>query len=254
MLAVISPAKNLDFHSKTPTLHQTDCHFIQQASEIIAVLKCLAPAEIASLMKLSDKLSQLNFERYQAWHHPFDEFARAAVFAFNGDVYTGLDAYSLLQETQYQYLAQHVAILSGLYGVLNPFDAILPYRLEMGTKLAVSGCSNLYGFWKDVIAPYLNQCLSQHEEGILVNLASNEYFKAVDLSCLNYPVVTPVFKDYKNGQLKIISFFAKKARGMMVRYMVDHQIDSVEGLKAFNYGDYAFAPELSNATEWVFIR
>lgn len=252
MKIVISPAKSLDFETKVPTTQFTQGIFLDEALKLNTVLKKKSPKQLSSLMSISDKLGELNWERNQNWQLPFStENARQAVFAFKGDVYIGLDAYTLSSEKINQ-LQQKLRILSGQYGLLKPLDLIQPYRLEMGTKLKVGSKSNLYEYWNSKITNALNTELFEGE--VLVNLASNEYFKAVKPKLLKVPIITPIFKDYKNGKLKMISFFAKKARGLMVRYIVDNNIEKTEDLKGFNYEGYAFDANLSTNKELVFTR
>ena len=252
MKIVISPAKSLDFESKLPTENYTQGVFLEQAAELNTVLKEKSPQDLSALMKISDKLGELNWQRNQTWKLPFDTTnARPAVFAFNGDVYTGLDAYTL-QEDQLSLLQNKLRILSGQYGVLKPLDLMQPYRLEMGTKLPVGEHKNLYGFWGSTVTDALNKELTDDE--VFLNLASNEYFKVVQSKLLKVPVITPQFKDYKDGKLKMISFYAKKARGLMVRYIVDHNIETLEQLKGFNYEGYAFDANLSTEKDLVFTR
>jgi cytoplasmic iron level regulating protein YaaA (DUF328/UPF0246 family) len=254
MKIVISPAKSLDFESPLPTQKFTDATFLEEAQLISSKLKKQSPKKLGELMKISEKLSELNWQRNQDWKLPFTpENARPAVYAFNGDVYTGLDAYSL-KENQLENLQNTLRILSGLYGVLKPLDLIQAYRLEMGTKFPVGKAKNLPGFWKEKITQQFNDDLQDDE--LFVNLASNEYFAAVDVKQLKTPVITPIFKDWKNDTLKVISFFAKKARGSMVRYIIDTNAKTIEDLKGFNYEGYAFSEEYSNANknELVFVR
>jgi cytoplasmic iron level regulating protein YaaA (DUF328/UPF0246 family) len=254
MKIVISPAKSLDFESDLPTQKFTDAAFLEEAEQINAKLKKQSPKKLGELMKISEKLSKLNWQRNQDWKLPFtSENARPAVYAFNGDVYTGLDAYSL-KENQLESLQDSLRILSGLYGILKPLDLMQPYRLEMGTKFPVGKAKNLPGFWKKKITQQLNDELQDDE--LFVNLASNEYFAAVDVKKLNAEVITPIFKDWKNDKLKVISFFAKKARGSMVRYIIDTNAKTIEDLKGFNYEGYAFSEEHSNSdkNELVFVR
>ena len=254
MLMVVSPAKALDETSKVQIDVQTQCDFLPQAQELIDQLQVLEPAQVGDLMHISDKLAQLNFERFQAWEQPFDEqTAKQAAWLFKGDVYQGLDAYSL-SDKQVSYLQNHLRILSGLYGLLRPCDMMLPYRLEMGTSFANNKGKNLYEFWGSQIAETLNQTLAEQGTNTLVNLASNEYFKAVNKKALTARIVTPVFKDFKGGKYKIISFYAKKARGLMARYAADHLLENAEDLKLFDYEGYEFNPELSNESDWVFTR
>ncbi len=254
MLTVISPAKSLDFENPLPTHKTSQPRFLKQSQQLIDQIKPLAPQDIASLMKLSDKLATLNYHRFQDFKTPFTKNnARACIFAFHGDVYQGLDAISLTQD-DLTFAQKHLRILSGLYGVLRPLDLIQAYRLEMGTKLANSFGKNLYEYWADSLHQSINKELDKSQSQVLVNLASNEYFKVLKAKKFIYPVVTPVFKDYKNGQYKIISFFAKKARGLMSRYIIENQIDKTEGLKSFNCAGYQLDTKSSQANELVFTR
>jgi len=254
MKIVISPAKSLDFESKLPTAKYSEAPFLKEAKKINGLLRKESPKNLSRLMKISDKLSELNWQRNQDWKLPFtSENARPAVYAFNGDVYAGLDAYTL-PENKVEQLQNSLRILSGLYGILKPLDLMQAYRLEMGTKFPVGKAKNLHSYWKPMVTKKLN---SELEEGeLFVNLASNEYFSAVDVNSLKTSVVTPIFKDWKNDKLKVISFFAKKARGMMVRYIIDAKANSVEDLKGFNYEGYSFSEEYSNIekNELVFVR
>jgi cytoplasmic iron level regulating protein YaaA (DUF328/UPF0246 family) len=252
MKIVISPAKSLDFETKTPTSNFTQGIFLKDAEKINEVLKNKSPKELSELMSISDKLGELNWQRNQDWQLPFTlENSKQAIFAFKGDVYIGLDAYTL-SEDKIQQLQQKLRIISGQYGLLKPLDLVQPYRLEMGTKLKIGEKDNLYQYWNSKITNALNSELSDNE--VFVNLASNEYFKVINPKLLKVPVITPVFKDYKNGKLKMISFFAKKARGLMVRYIVDNAIETIEDLKGFNYEGYMFDANLSSAKELVFTR
>jgi len=252
MKIVISPAKTLDFESPVPTQHHTKSPFLKYAKPVHAVLKKKSPRELMELMDISQNLADLNWQRNKKWKTPFNpDNARQAVFAFAGDVYDGLDAYSL-PEGKWSALEEKLRILSGLYGLLKTFDLIQPYRLEMGTKLPVGEAENLYQYWRPIVTAALNKELKRKE--LFVNLASNEYFGAVDTKALKVPVITPVFKDYKDGELKMISFFAKKARGLIVRYILDHDVDSLDGIKAFNYEGYRWDESLSKGTELVFTR
>ena len=218
----------------------------------IFVLKKKSPKVLSKLMNISPKLGELNWQRNQDWHLPFSlENARQAVYAFNGEVYNGLDVYTLPKE-KLEQLQNKLRILSGQYGILKPLDLMQPYRLEMGTKLKVGRKENLYKFWDKKVTEALNAEMENDE--VFVNLASNEYFKVINPKLLKVPVITPVFKDYKGEKLKIISFFAKKARGLMVRYILDNNIETVEGLKGFNSEGYAFDSNLSNEKELVFTR
>lgn len=252
MKIVISPAKSLDLETKIPTGRISQPIFLKESERLNAVLKKNSPKKIGELMSISKNLSELNWQRNQDWKLPFTvENARQAVYAFKGDVYLGLDAYSIPEE-KLEALNEKLRILSGLYGLLKPFDLIQPYRLEMGTKLKVGRKDNLYKFWDNKITETLNSEIGENE--FLVNLASNEYFKVIDKKIIGAPIITPQFKDYKNGKLKMISFFAKKARGMMVRYIIDHDINDMEGLKGFDYDGYSFNEELSSESEFVFVR
>lgn len=252
MKIVISPAKSLDFDSTVPTEKYTTPQFLDQTEKLNKVLKKKNPKQLSKLMSISDKLGDLNWQRNQDWHLPFTiENAKQAVYAFKGNVYLGIDTYTIPPE-KIDQLQEKLRILSGQYGLLKPLDLMQAYRLEMGTKLKIGRKDNLYQFWGDTITNTLNEELKEDE--VFVNLASNEYFKVVKPKQLKVPIVTPVFKDYKNGKLKMISFFAKKARGMMVRYIIDNNIENAEDLKGFNYGDYAFDTNLSSENELVFTR
>ena len=254
MLFLLSPAKSLDYESTLPAIAATQPQFVQQSTELIATLKQKTPQQISELMDLSDALAKLNVQRYKAWSPQFTEAnARPAVLAFNGDVYEGLDAKSL-RPKDLQWAQDHVAILSGLYGVLRPLDLMQPYRLEMGTALKHGKANNLYQFWGALIAEHLNQQLSHSKEPVIVNLASQEYFKAVDRKALQARVIECVFQDHKNGQYKIISFFAKRARGLMARYAIQQQAKTPEALQAFNLEGYAFEASASSEDSLVFRR
>ena len=252
MKIVISPAKSLDFTSKVPTNKYTNPIFLDGAKEISKILKQKTPSDLSKLMKISDKLAELNWQRNQEWKPPFTlDNARQAVYAFKGTVYDGMDAYTIPLD-KIEQLQNKLRILSGQYGLLKPLDLMQAYRLEMGTKLPVGTTKNLYQYWDTAITEVLNKEFIKDD--VLVNLASNEYFKVLKPKLLKVPIVTPIFKDYKNGKLKIIAFFAKKARGMMVRYIIDNDIENPVDLKGFNYGNYAFDSNLSTETELVFTR
>jgi cytoplasmic iron level regulating protein YaaA (DUF328/UPF0246 family) len=252
MKIVLSPAKSLNFEKELPTTQYTESSFLKESRQVHKVLKLQSPKELSELMSISDKLADLNWKRNQNWKTPFSqENARPAVFAFDGEVYNGLDAYSIPIE-KLELLQDRLRILSGLYGYLKPLDLMLPYRLEMGTKLPIGESKNLYEFWKKTITNSLNKELQKDE--LFVNLASNEYFSAVDVKALKVPVITPDFKDYKDGKLKIISFFAKKARGLMVRYIIDTNAQTIDDLKGFNYDGYQFDANLSKGNNLVFTR
>ncbi|EKF55661.1 hypothetical protein I215_05487 [Galbibacter marinus] len=253
MKIVISPAKSLDFESPLPVKDYTQPEFLEQSQKLNEVLQKKTPKKLSDLMGISANLAELNWKRNQDFEIPFtSQNARPAVFAFNGDVYTGLDAYSL-DKDKFAILQQQLRILSGLYGVLKPLDLIQPYRLEMGTKLHVGSHKDLYGFWKKKITAKLNDELEADE--LFINLASNEYFGAIDEKSLKVPVITPIFKDWKNDKLKIISFFAKKARGAMVRYIVDTNAQTLEDIKGFNTDGYQYSEQYTQREDQpVFVR
>lgn len=254
MLLVLSPAKNLDYDTPTPTRKRTKAALLDEAEVLVQTLKGYSPHKLSDLMGISDKLGTLNYDRYQSWDLPFDkEAARQALFAFKGDVYIGLDAYSF-DTADIEFAQQHLRILSGLYGVLKPLDDMLPYRLEMGTKLKNDAGKDLYAYWGDKISHELNKALKKTDTSTLINLASNEYFKSVDSQSLKADIITPVFKDWKNGQYKIISFFAKKARGLMSAYIIKNKIRDPEQIKDFDWEDYGFDAKASDAKQWVFTR
>jgi uncharacterized protein len=254
MLVVLSPAKNLDFDSPATTESFTQHEMLDDSSELIKHCRKLSPAKIASLMKISDKLAGLNADRFDSWRTPFDiDNAKQAVLAFNGDVYAGLDANSLSQQ-DLEYAQKHLRILSGLYGVLRPLDLMQAYRLEMGTKLDTGEHKNLYQFWDKRVTDKLNQAIQEQGDNVLVNLASNEYFKVVKPKALNADIYTPVFQDYKNGQYKVISFFAKKARGMMARYIIENRLTEVSQLQSFDMAGYQYSAAKSKDKELVFTR
>ena len=250
---VISPAKSLQFDKQLPTSTQTQPHFSGEAEKINSLLKKKSPKQLSQLMSISDKLAELNWERNQAFQLPESkENTRAAIYAFNGDVYQGLDAYTLADEKINQ-MQNQLRILSGLYGLLKPLDGIQPYRLEMGTSFKVGVHKNLYSFWKDKITAQLNSEMESNE--LFVNLASNEYFSAVDSKMLNAEIISPQFKDFKNGKLKIISFFAKKARGMMARHLIENNASTLEDVLSFSSGGYAFnESETKDPLNPVFVR
>lgn len=252
MKIVISPAKSLNFEKEVPTTQFTQPSLLKESKKVHAVLKQKTPAELSQLMAISDKLADLNWQRNKTWKTPFNSSnARPAVYAFDGDVYTGLDAYSIPME-KLDVLQERLRILSGLYGVLKPLDLMQAYRLEMGTKLPIGESNNLYDFWKSTVTTSLNKELKKGE--LFVNLASHEYFSVIDTKALKVPVITPDFKDYKDGKLKMISFFAKKARGMMVRYIIDTNAETIDDLKGFNYEGYQFDANLSKGNNLVFTR
>lgn len=253
MLMVVSPAKNLDYESPLATDKHTQPAFLDDACELIDQLKELEPHQVSNLMGISDKLGQLNAERYQQWHTPFTaDNARPAVLAFNGDVYTGLAAQEF-SDREFDVAQKRLRILSGLYGILRPLDLMQPYRLEMGTKFENKRGKDLYEFWGDTITGALNREL-EADDGVLVNLASNEYFKSVKKKQLDARIITPQFKDWKNGQYKMISFYAKKARGLMARYAITNGITQADDLKGFDLAGYRFSEEESSRDNWTFLR
>ncbi|ARR48433.1 peroxide stress protein YaaA [Photobacterium damselae subsp. piscicida] len=254
MLIVVSPAKTLDYESPLVTEQYTLPELTEHSQQLIEVCRELTPMDIARLMKVSDKIAGLNAARFAEWVPTFTpENARPAMFAFKGDVYTGLAAETMTAK-QIAYAQQHFRMLSGLYGLLRPLDLMQPYRLEMGTKLENPRGANLYQFWGNIITDKVNLALAEQGDDILVNLASNEYFKSVKPKQVKGTIITPVFKDAKKGQYKVISFYAKKARGLMARYIIDNQIDSIEKLKEFDAAGYYFVAAESTATELVFKR
>jgi cytoplasmic iron level regulating protein YaaA (DUF328/UPF0246 family) len=253
MKIVISPAKTLDFESKLPTARATQPKFLEEAEMINNKLERKSKKAIGKLMDISDKLAELNYQRYKEFGTPFTkQNARPAVYAFAGDVYTGLDAYTIPSE-KIDLLQDSLRILSGMYGMLRPLDLMQPYRLEMGTKLPVNRKKDLYSFWKKTLTETLNEELEDGE--LFLNLASVEYFSAIDAKKLKVPVISPVFKDFKNGELKIISFFAKKARGSMTRFAIDKNVKTLDELKAFDYDGYSYSEKYTEKdNEPVFIR
>ncbi|BCE00229.1 peroxide stress protein YaaA [Marinicellulosiphila megalodicopiae] len=256
MLVVVSPAKSLDYETPLTTELYSEPQFLKQTYQLAKQAKKLSPANIASMMKLSDNLAMLNYERFQHFEKDFTkENSRQAAFAFNGDVYTGLDFYTLDQD-KINYAQRHLRMLSGLYGVLRPLDLMQPYRLEMGTKFEIGKAPNLYKFWGNTLANYLNDEIKSQENDTqyLINLASTEYFKSVPKKEMQFPIIEPVFKDFKNGDYKIISFFAKKARGLMARYIIDNEIKNPTQLQKFNVDGYEYHPELSKQNAPVFLR
>lgn len=254
MLSVISPAKTLDFDSPVTTRKATQPEFLERSQALIEDARNLDPADIRSLMGVSENIAALNHQRFMDWHQPFDkDNARQAILAFKGDVYTGLEA-ETMDATQLAYAQKHLRILSGLYGLLRPLDLMQAYRLEMGLKFANSGGKNLYDFWGESLTGSLNKQLKKTGTPVLLNLASNEYFKAVKPGALEAEVITPVFKDLKTGKYKIISFFAKKARGQMARYIIDREINDVAALKKYRVAGYRYNAAESSARELVFTR
>ncbi|MGV6397505.1 peroxide stress protein YaaA [Pseudomonas caspiana] len=254
MLMVISPAKTLDFETPPSTTRFTQPQYLDHSQELITQLRELTPAKIGELMHLSDKLSGLNAARFGSWNPAFTpENAKQALLAFKGDVYTGLQA-ETLSEKELTYAQDHLRMLSGLYGLLRPLDLMQPYRLEMGTKLANSRGKDLYAFWGTRISEWLNEALAEQGDDVLLNLASNEYFSAVKRSALKARIIDTEFKDQKNGQYKIISFYAKKARGMMSRFVISEQINTPDALKQFDMNGYRYSSEQSTSNKLVFLR
>ena len=254
MLTVISPAKTLDFDTPAITEEFSQPAQLRYSRQLNKYLRKLSSDDLSQLMNVSANIADLNVGRNKHWKTPFTlDNAKQALFAFKGDVYIGLDADSMSTENL-QFAQSHLRMLSGLYGVLRPLDLMQAYRLEMGTRLATDAGANLYQFWDNRITDVLNMELKQMESSTLVNLASNEYFKAVKLKSLKGRVVTPVFKDYHNGEFKMIGFYAKKARGLMARYIIDNQINEVDQIKAFDRDGYSLDTSLSNESEWVFTR
>jgi len=254
MQIVISPAKSLDFETPVSYPDFTNYRLTTEPPKIIKKLNTFKVDELSSLMKISQKLSELNYIRFKEWEYPFaEDKGKQALFAFKGDVYSGLDAYSLTND-DVCYVQNKLSILSGLYGLLRPLDLILPYRLEMGTKVKVGNAKNLYAFWGNKITDLLKSDMEANQNSVLINLASNEYFKSVKTKDLSVPVITPVFKDLKDGEYKLISFYAKKARGLMTRFIVKNRISDPEELKAFNLDGYYYNSRLSTDNQPVFTR
>lgn len=254
MIIVISPAKTLDFETPAATEKYSQPDFLDDSAILIEQLKKMEPDQIGRLMSISSKLATLNSNRYYEWERPFHlNNAKQAMYAFKGDVYTGLDAQTL-NGSDVDFAQDHLRILSGLYGILRPLDLIQPYRLEMGTQLKNVRGNNLYEFWGNTITETINQDLKKQKTDTLINLASNEYFKCVRNNKLDARIITPVFKDQKNGVYKIISFFAKKARGLMSRYIIQNKLLAVEEIKKFDIAGYYFNEAASSGDEWIFMR
>ena len=254
MLAIISPAKTLDFESAVKNFPVSQPHFTDYSEQLIEVCRKLSPQDLSSLMSISDKLAGLNAARFAEWTKVHNEDnSRAALFAFKGDVYTGLDADSL-SEDDVAFAQSHLRMLSGLYGLLKPLDLMQPYRLEMGTKLANPKGKDLYAFWGNVITLAVQQAIDEQGDNVLINLASDEYYKSVKENQLKAKIIKPVFLDNKNGKYKVISFYAKKARGLMCRYLIQNRLTKIEQLKEFDLGGYWFDSASSTETEFVFKR
>lgn len=259
MLILISPAKTLDFETPARVDRFSQPDFLSDTEVLVKELRNLSAPEISDLMKISQKLGELNASRYQTWQHTFDDrHAKQALLAFQGDVYQGMNV-DRFEQQDFDFAQEHLRILSGLYGVLRPLDLIQPYRLEMGTKLAHTkltalSVNTLYEFWADKLTQVINQQLAKLDQKNIVNLASNEYFKAIKPKLITGNIITPIFKDWKNGKYKIISFYAKKARGMMASYIIKNKIINTENIKSFNDADYSYNPELSDEQNLVFTR
>jgi uncharacterized protein len=254
MLIVISPAKTLDYATPPVIKTHTKPAMLKQSQQLIDNLRRYSALDLAELMKLSMKLAELNFERYHDWRTPFTpKNAKQAVLAMKGDVYTGLDAESLSEE-DLDYAQQHLRILSGLYGVLRPLDLMQPYRLEMGTKLPNAAGKDLYAFWGDQITQAINKALKAQGDDILVNLASNEYYKSIKPKQIKGRIITPQFKEKKDGEYRMIGIFAKQARGLMSRYLIEHRLEQPEDIKGFRKAGYRFSKQQSKDDQWVFVR
>lgn len=254
MLAVISPAKKLDFETEPHSPEHTQPEFLDQAGILVARARRLSRAELGRTMKLSDRLADLNYRRFQDFSTPFTlANAKQAALVFNGDTYIGLDAQTL-ESGDLAFAQDHLRILSGLYGLLRPLDLIQPYRLEMGARFRPPHGENLYGFWDGQLTKAINEATAKQADRSVINLASVEYFKAVHEEDLDGPVITPVFKEVKSGVAKVLSLFAKRARGAMARYIIKNRLEDPEQLKSFEGGGYAFRSDLSNAKAWVFTR
>ncbi|NIP15141.1 MAG: peroxide stress protein YaaA [Pseudomonadales bacterium] len=254
MLAVLSPAKTLDFATPSPTRKHSLPVLLDDSKLLIDALRTQAPADLAQLMNMSTKLADQNYQRYTDWHTPFTSGnAKQAALAFKGDVYLGMDA-ATFSERDFTWAQKHLRILSGLHGILKPLDLIQPYRLEMGTRLKTGRGDDLYQFWGEKITDELNADLATQKRPMLINLASNEYFDAIDASRLNARIITPTFKDLKNGKYRFMSFFAKRARGMMASYLVKNRVNTLKALREFDWGGYYYSEDLSRGDDWVFLR
>lgn len=254
MITVISPAKKLDYETPTTINEYSQSELLNHSAELIKSCQSLSPDDIAKLMKISPKLAELNYQRFQNWHPDFNQQnARQAIFAFNGEVYEGLHVDDFSQN-DFTFAQNHLRILSGLYGVLKPLDLMQPYRLEMGTKLKNGANSNLYEFWGDTITNTLNHLLNEQQSHTLINLASHEYFKSVNTKKLQANIINPVFLDENRGNYKIISFYAKRARGLMSRYIIKNQLTRIDDIQSFNSAGYQFDGMRSTESEWVFTR
>jgi len=255
MITLLSPSKTLNFNTKSITPDFTQCDFLESAAELVKHAQKLSSEDLQDLMKISKKIADLNKERFDRWSLPFNsENAKQAILAFDGGVYSGLDANNSFNQKDLDFAQDHLRILSGLYGLLKPLDLIQPYRLEMGIALKNSLGENLYSFWQNRITDSLNQTLKNHQNSLIVNCASNEYFHAIHSDKIKGQIINITFKEKRDGQLKFISFNAKKARGMISNYIVKNRVDSIEGLKDFSYDNYRFDLNLSSKDDLVFIR
>ena len=254
MLSIISPAKSLNFEKENKEISHTLPILTDKSQQVVNVLNKLDLKQFMKLMSISENLAQLNVDRIANWKLPFTlKNSKQAVFAFTGDVYVGLNANEFTKD-DLSYSQSSLRILSGLYGLLKPLDLIQAYRLEMGTKISVVNSKNLYDFWKEDITRTLNEDLKVHQHNYLLNLASNEYFKVIDKQKINADIINPVFKNYKNGEYKVISFFAKKARGLMAAYQIKNKVKTLDDIKSFNSDGYYFSPEMSENNSLVFLR
>ena len=254
MLIVISPAKTLDYETPAKTRRFTLPGFLDESERLINILRNVSALDLAELMKLSMNLAELNFERYRGWHRPFTpDNAKQAILTMKGDVYTGLDADSF-NARDFAFAQKHLRILSGLYGVLRPLDLMQPYRLEMGTRLVNEAGRDLYAFWGETITEAMNKALQAQGDDLLINLASNEYFKAIKPGLLKGRIITPAFKEFKKGGYRMIGVFAKRARGLMSRFIIQNGLTEAKAIKAFDGDGYAFNEGLSNRSDWVFTR
>ena len=251
---VLSPSKTMDYETPSNTSNHTIPDYLEKSEELVGVVRKKNHEELMNLMQVSKKIAEQCVQRFKNWHLPFNTSnSKQAVLTFKGDVYSGLNAINLTED-KLDYAQSHLRIISGLYGLLRPLDLMQPYRLEMGLKLKTSSGSDLYGFWGDKITNALNSLLENEDDPVLINLASNEYFKSIKEKNLDCRLITPDFKDFKNGKYKIISFFAKKARGLMVRYAIDNHIEEPDDLRNFDYDGYCYNNELSKGDNWVFCR
>tara|TARA_Y100001970_G_C14193153_1_gene836554 strand:- start:603 stop:1370 length:768 start_codon:yes stop_codon:yes gene_type:complete len=254
MLMVLSPSKTMDHKTPSITKNYSIPEYLEKSEELVKVVQKKKSEELMDLMKISQKIAELNVNRFNSWHLPFNkENSKQAVLAFKGDVYSGLNANNL-SENKLKYAQKHLRIISGLYGLLRPLDLMQPYRLEMGLKLKTRSAVDLYEFWGEKITDAINILLEKENEPVLINLASNEYFKSINKEKIDCRLITPEFKDFKNGKYKMISFFAKKARGMMARYSIENNILDPNELKNFDYEGYSYNSELSKVNNWVFCR